>query len=952
MNKENLFSSISMPKKRERFEEGKRLDAYTYKKLFQIAGKKMKEMSHGCDHITTSVASMKVDGTIVMKSCSDSKHEKKHRVALDSKEVCFDNQESAKEHPQMDCDENDTTLKTGPTPTHSAELAEFQLKVSSEVHDHVNKLCDYWKKGQNSVFFDGQDRIIKVVFFVLSLLEKVKQPILILTASRCLSLWESEFSKWSNSTNVVITYKENKDVKDAIRSSQLYTENGSLKFQVILSSPDAIVEDFEKLDHIKWGLIVIDECQRPIISKHFKEIKLLVSDMKLLTITSEILDVKHSYQNFLSLLDSKYEETHTDADMDANTLKEKLSPFIAFELKFNSSEIEEYWVPVHLSHMQIEQYSSLLNSNFESLSLSSSSRNNATLHDILTKTQKCCDHPYLVDPTLRKSLKKDVDKLGAEINASGKLQLLDKLLLKIKRYGLRVIVLFQSVVSSEKITIGDILEDLVDRRFGQDSYVRIQPKILSMSKRKEAVNMFNNIKSGAFVCLLDYHDCQSTIRLSSVDIVILFNSDWNPSDDLKALHKLSLDSSHLRIFRFYSSFTIEEKSLILSKQGTILDSRTARINYNTCHRLLSWGASYLFNNLSTESNSKSKSNSDTSLDDLVLELSSMFLNKTENTDRLKSLIISKALIHDGVYSKDILLMGETEAHTNESCSIEEYLMENEPNNFWSNLFKESHRIHTPQKSSSRLPRRVKMSFRNPYYWFGRFEVESESDTENTEKNVISSTFVRTKMRSKRKARKMTGASKHFFIQHSTQSPNSIPSFSSTNNVGGSPNNQPPQPQTLPMIPSVSDQNSITTPLETELQNIKKEQEQVTKLHQEKKSMLNSECEKEMLEIRKKYDGLIDESEMCLTKKMKVLEGYYDLVYANKVLAETLTKDCDDYLNKEMRGVKIVEIPASTLVQSQNRCTTSGHTLRAPAPHLRSNPSLFASFQRMPVLGSN
>lgn len=64
-------------------------------------------------------------------------------------------------------------------------------------------------------------------------------------------------------------------------------------------------------------------------------------------------------------------------------------------------------------------------------------------------------------------------------------------------------------------------------------------------------------------------------------------------------------------------------------------------------------------------------------------------------------------------------------------------------------------------------------------------------------------------------------------------------------------------------------------------------------------MLNSECEKEMLEIRKKYDGLIDESEMCLTKKMKVLEGYYDLVYANKVLAETLTKDCDDYLNKGM-----------------------------------------------------
>ncbi|XP_042754200.1 helicase protein MOM1-like [Lactuca sativa] len=113
------------------------------------------------------------------------------------------------------------------------------------------------------------------------------------------------------------------------------------------------------------------------------------------------------------------------------------------ERKFNSSEIEEYWVPVHLSHTQMEQYCSLLNSNFESLS--SSLRDNSSLNGILTQTQKCCDHPYLVDPTLRESLKKNllVDQLDAEISVSGKLQLLDKLLLKIKECGLRVIVLFQ-----------------------------------------------------------------------------------------------------------------------------------------------------------------------------------------------------------------------------------------------------------------------------------------------------------------------------------------------------------------------------------------------------------------------------------------------------------------------------------------------------------------------------
>ncbi|KAI3738319.1 hypothetical protein L2E82_28346 [Cichorium intybus] len=821
MNTNNSVPSDSMSKKRERLEKGKRLNAHTYKKLFQIAGQKMKEVSQGDDHITTSDASKKVDEIIVMKSCSDPKHEK-----------------------------------------HSAELAEFQFEVTPKARDqdhvlpYVNKLRDFWHRGHNSVFFDGQ----------------------------------------------------NKDLRESVTSSEFYNENGSIKFQVILSSPDVIIEGFEKIGHIKWELIVIDECQRNIISKHFMEIKTLATDMKLVTVTSETVN----YQNILSILDSKYEDMHMDmdADVDTNALKEKLSPFVAFECKFNASEIEEYWVPVHLSNIQIEQYCSLLNSNFEVLTLSV--RNSSSLNDILTQTQKCCDHPYLVDPDLRKSLKTNapIDRLDAEIEASGKLQLLDKLLLEIKRRRLRVLVLFQSVVSSEKITIGDILEDLVDRRFGQDSYVRIQPKILSVSKRKEAVNMFNNINGETFVCLLDYHDCQPTIRLSSVDIVILFNSDWNPSNDLKDLHKLTLEidphSNPLRIFRLYSSFTIEEKSLILSKQGTI----TYRVNYNTCHRLLAWGASYLFNNKDPESKSKSKSKSksDTCVDDLVHEL----LNKTGNINRLKSLFISKAPIHEGVYSKNILLIGETEPHTKESCSN---LSENEPNVFWSNLFKESQHINPQGKSSSRFSRRVKKSFRHPWYWFGDFETESESDIENIEKKTIKSHFVKKKLRSKRKSRGVSKRAGKLPTVTSTCISDPIPSISSTNNVAQCTNNQPP-------LPPVSDKSSITTPLETELENIKKEREEVTKLHQEKKSKLVSDCEKEMLEIRKKYDALIDESEMCLTKKMKVLEDYYDLVYANKVLAETVEKTCDDHYNEEKtEKVRIVEIPASTLIQSDYRRLT-------------------------------
>ncbi|XP_042752615.2 uncharacterized protein LOC111915235 [Lactuca sativa] len=304
------------------------------------------------------------------------------------------------------------------------------------------------------------------------------------------------------------------------------------------------------------------------------------------------------------------------------------------------------------------------------------------------------------------------------------------------------------------------------------------------------------------------------------------------------------------------------------------------------------------------------------MDDLVDELSSL-LNKNGDTECLKGSMISKAQIHKGVYSKNMLLLGESEAHMKESCS---YLIENGALLFWTNLLKE-----TPwENSCSRLSRRVQKSFRH--------EPENESDLENFQINTtITPPSVRTRVRSKRRVCTQ--------VEQSTSS-----AAECTNNQP-----QPQQPQNPPVVPSVSDQSCNDAPLETELENIKKEREKIKKLHEEKKSMLISECEKEILEVRKKYDGLIDESEMCLTKKMNVLEQYYDLVYANKVLADTLTRTCDDTFDeencdKEIGVMRVLEIPASTLIQSVNRCTstTSIPTLRAPAPHLRSSSSLFPS----------
>ena len=48
-----------------------------------------------------------------------------------------------------------------------------------------------------------------------------------------------------------------------------------------------MLQDMDMLDHIEWELIVIDECQRPIMWSHINKIRRLDAHMKLLTISDK-----------------------------------------------------------------------------------------------------------------------------------------------------------------------------------------------------------------------------------------------------------------------------------------------------------------------------------------------------------------------------------------------------------------------------------------------------------------------------------------------------------------------------------------------------------------------------------------------------------------------------------------------------------------------------------------
>lgn len=102
------------------------------------------------------------------------------------------------------------------------------------------------------------------------------------------------------------------------------------------------------------------------------------------------------YLNLLSFLDPVGDGTCVDSlNIDSSdtvdalpVLKERLAKFIAYERKSDSSKFVEYWVPIQLSKVQLEQYCATLLSNF--ISLRSCSKNDpvGALRDILISLRK------------------------------------------------------------------------------------------------------------------------------------------------------------------------------------------------------------------------------------------------------------------------------------------------------------------------------------------------------------------------------------------------------------------------------------------------------------------------------------------------------------------------------------------------------------------------------------
>lgn len=183
--------------------------------------------------------------------------------------------------------------------------------------------------------------------------------------------------------------------------------------------------------------------------------------------------------------------------------------------------------------------------------------------------RKCCNHPYLFVGEY------DIWRKEEIIRASGKFELLDRLLPKLLKSGHRVLLF------SQMTRLIDILE--VYLRMHDFKYLRLDGSTKT-EERGTLLKQFNAPDSPYFMFLLSTRAGGLGLNLQTADTVIIFDSDWNPQMDQQAedrAHRIG-QKKEVRVFVLVSVGSIEEEILERAKQKMGIDAKVIQAGlFNT-----------------------------------------------------------------------------------------------------------------------------------------------------------------------------------------------------------------------------------------------------------------------------------------------------------------------------------------------------------------------------------
>nr|CAI5844827.1 unnamed protein product [Callosobruchus analis] len=512
---------------------------------------------------------------------------------MDLRSACISGTAGAREKPV-----SDLKKKLDKQPSYLDELGqlhEYQL-------EGLNWLRYSWANGIDTILADemGLGKTIQTIVFLYSLYKEghCKGPFLISVPLSTIINWEREFETWAPDF-YCITYVGDKDCRAVIRENELSFEDGAVsrggkatrirsstvKFNVLLTSYELVSIDAPCLGSIDWAVLVVDEAHRlkSNQSKFFKILnsyniayKLLLTGTPLQNNLEELFHLLNFLdgQKFNDLASFQAEFADISKEDQVKKLHEMLGPHMLRRLKAdvlkNMPSKSEFIVRVELSPMQKKYYKYILTRNFEALNPKGGGQQ-VSLLNIMMDLKKCCNHPYLFPAAAEEAPVGPHGgwDIGHLTKASGKLVLLQKMLKRLKDQGHRVLIF------SQMTKMLDILEDFLD---GEGyKYERIDGAITG-NHRQEAIDRFNAPGAPQMVFLLSTRAGGLGINLATADTVIIYDSDWNPHNDIQAFsraHRIG-QSNKVMIYRFVTRNSVEERVTQVAKRKMMLTHLVVR----------------------------------------------------------------------------------------------------------------------------------------------------------------------------------------------------------------------------------------------------------------------------------------------------------------------------------------------------------------------------------------
>ena len=469
-------------------------------------------------------------------------------------------------------------------------LKEYQLKgLQWMVSLYNNKL--------NGILADemGLGKTIQSISLVSYLIEKKgEDKFLVIVPLSTITNWTLEFEKWAPSINVAV-FKglpaQRKEIAHEIRLGD---------FQVVLTTYEYIIKERPLLCRFHYSHMIIDEGHRmknsqsklSVTLKQYYHTKnrLILTGTPLQNNLPELWallnfvlpKIFNSVKSFDEWFNTPFANTGTQEKIELSEeesllvirrLHKVLRPFLLRRLKKDvekdlPDKIEKV-LKCNLSSLQYVLYQQMLKHNAIFIGNRATEQAKKSglkgLNNKVMQLKKICNHPFVFD-----EVEMAINPHG-KINdliwrTSGKFELLDRILPKLKASGHRVLIFFQMT------TVMTIFEDFLGDRGLK--YLRLDGNTKA-DDRQDMLKEFNKPDSEYFCFLLSTRAGGLGLNLQTADTVIIFDTDWNPHQDLQAqdrAHRIG-QKNEVRILRLITNDSVEEIILERAHQKLDIDGK-------------------------------------------------------------------------------------------------------------------------------------------------------------------------------------------------------------------------------------------------------------------------------------------------------------------------------------------------------------------------------------------